>query len=271
MSCKKLHNLKKYYRRLSVIKISGFSAKSVALIGVFAATDVALGVIPGWWISWAAIVKPLHGIILGPIAGTFAALIGGLIGNFIWPQTAVLAVFTWMPGIFGALAAGLMVKRQWKFVVVLYAASALAFYLHPVGNLVAMWALYDKMIALVLILPAAMLMDKVLREKLDLEKLTPAIGLISFIGTEADDVIGNVLFMFLGLYNLWGIPVEDLPPLYAAGAFIMPMQRVVIALIAMAVGTSLIRALERGKMISWPPTFLTRPPQTIKRERTHDP
>lgn len=216
--------------------------------------DVVLGAIPGWWISWAAIIKPLHGVVLGPIAGLLAALIGGIVGNFIWPHTAVLAIFTWMPGILGALAAGLMVKRRWKLVMAIFAVLIVAFYLHPVGKLVALWALYDKVIALVLVLPAAKFVDTMLKDKLNLKKVTTAIGFVSFIGTEVDDITGNVLFMFLELYKVWGIPVEALIPLYTAGAFIMPAQRVVIALLAMAVATPLLNALERGKIISWPLT-----------------
>ncbi|MFQ6116334.1 MAG: hypothetical protein ACE5NG_19930, partial [bacterium] len=140
--------------------------------------DVVLGAIPGWWISWAAIIKPLHGVVLGPIAGLLAALIGGIVGNFIWPHTAVLAIFTWMPGILGALAAGLMVKRRWKLVMAIFAVLIVAFYLHPVGKLVALWALYDKVIALVLVLPAAKFVDTMLKDKLNLKKVTTAIGFV---------------------------------------------------------------------------------------------
>lgn len=87
MLCKKLHTIIVCYTGMA--KMSKLTSRSatvvISIVSVFAALDVALGAIPGWWVSWAAIIKPLHGIMLGPIAGPYAAIIGGLIGNFIWP------------------------------------------------------------------------------------------------------------------------------------------------------------------------------------------
>lgn len=231
----------------------------ISVISIFAALDVALGAIPGWWISWAAIIKPLHGIMLGPVAGPYAAIIGGLIGNFIWPQTAVLSVFTWIPGILGAFVAGILIKSEryplWILVVTIYIVLIGAFYFHPVGKTVALWALYDKTIALALIFPTAKLIKKLkTNESLNLKWLTPALALISFIGTEADDIAGNVLFMFLELYNLFGIPVESLPSLYMGGAIIMPAQRVLVAVLATLVAVPLFKVFEKNEMIRWPLT-----------------
>ena len=48
------------------------SSRLVAFVAVFAAIDVILSAIPGWWISWAAVIKPLHGIFLGPLGGALA-------------------------------------------------------------------------------------------------------------------------------------------------------------------------------------------------------
>jgi MFS family permease len=231
------------------------------LMSVFAALDVALSALPGWWISWAAIIKPLYGIMLGPVAGPCAAIIGGIIGNFIWPHTAVLAVFTWVPGILGALASGIIVKGEkshlWTFALAVHATLISAFYLHPVGNTVALWALYDKVIALALIFPTVKIVKKSRiseGESLDVKWLLPALALTSFIGTEADDITGNVIFMYLELYKLFGIPPEALPPLYVAGAVIMPLQRVLVAIIATLVAVPLFKAFEKSALIRWPLT-----------------
>jgi hypothetical protein len=192
---------------------------------------------------------------------SFRRIIGGIIGNFIWPHTAVLAVFTWVPGILGALASGIIVKGEkshlWTFALAVHATLISAFYLHPVGNTVALWALYDKVIALALIFPTVKIVKKSRiseGESLDVKWLLPALALTSFIGTEADDITGNVIFMYLELYKLFGIPPEALPPLYVAGAVIMPLQRVLVAIIATLVAVPLFKAFEKSALIRWPLT-----------------
>ena len=229
------------------------SSRLVAFVAVFAAIDVILSAIPAWWISWAAVIKPLHGIFLGPLGGALAAFIGGIIGNIFWPQTAILVVFTWIPGLVGAFGAGLLVKRQWKPVTVILAILIVAFYLHPVGKTLALWALYDKVIALILVYPAAILLKKLVDSDLEWKHLTPTIILISFVGTQIDNTVGNDLFIFLRLYELFGISADALLPLYVTGAFVMTAQRIAIAIIAGIVGTPLLR-FTRSKGMPWPLT-----------------
>jgi len=224
------------------------SSRLVAFVAVFAAIDVILSAIPAWWISWAAVIKPLHGIFLGPLGGALAALIGGIIGNVFWPQTAVLALFTWVPGLVGAFGAGLLVKRQWKAVAVILAILIVAFYLDPVGKTLALWALYDKVIALILVYPAAILLKKMVDSGLEWKYLTPTMILISFVATQIDNTVGNDLFITLRLYELFGISADTLLPLYVTGAFVMTAQRIAIAIIAGIVGAPLLKFIRSKGM-----------------------
>ena len=147
-----------------------------------------------------------------------------------------------------------MVKRSWKPVAALLTVLIVFFYLHPVGRVLALWALYDKVVALILIYPAALLFQKMLESGSRWRYLTPSLTLISFVGTQIDNMVGNVLFIFLGLYELFGIPVDSLLPLYVTGAFVMTAQRVVIAIIAGLLGTPLLKVLRGSRAISWPLT-----------------
>ena len=234
--------------------LGSLKAKHLTLIAVFAAIDVILAALPAWWISWAAVIKPLHGIFLGPLGGMLAAFIGGIIGNLVWPQTAVLAVFTWIPGLIGALGAGLMIKRSWKLVFVILGVLLLMFYLHPIGRTLALWALYDKVIALILIYPTAILLKKMLESGLEWKYLTPTLILVSFIGTQIDNTVGNNLFIFLKLYELFGISADTLLPIYITGAFVMTAQRIVIAVVAGLIGTPLLKIIQKSGTIPWPLT-----------------
>ena len=69
-------------------------------------------------------------------------------------------MFTWVPGLVGAFGAGLLVKRQWKAVAVILVILIVAFYLDPIGKTLALWALYDKVIALILVYPASHIVEK---------------------------------------------------------------------------------------------------------------
>lgn len=74
------------------------------------------------------------------------------------------------------------------------------------------------------------------------------------MGTEADDITGNVLFMFLEIFNAFGIPVEILPSLYIAGAFIMPVQRILVAILAAGIAVPLFKVFEKKPVVRWPLT-----------------
>jgi len=130
------------------------SSRLVAFVAVFAAIDVILSQFRGGWISWAAVIKPLHGIFLGPLGGALAALIGGIIGNVFWPQTAVLALFTWVPGLVGAFGAGHSLSvngRPCRHLCHPHCGILSGSYRKDSRPL----ALYDKVVALILVYPAA--------------------------------------------------------------------------------------------------------------------
>jgi hypothetical protein len=128
-----------------------------------------------------------------------------------------------------------------------------AFYLDPIGKTLALWALYDKVIALVLVYPAAILLKKMVDSGLEWKYLTPTMILISFVGTQIDNTVGNDLFIFLRLYDLFGISADALLSMYVTGAFVMTAQRIAIAIIAGIVGAPLLKFI-RSKGMPWPLT-----------------
>lgn len=89
---------------------------------------------------------------------------------------------------------------------------------------------------------------------LNITWLAPTLALTSFIGTEMDNLAGNVLFMYLELYKFFGIPPEVLPLLYISGALIMPVQRVLVAILAMLIAVPLFKVFEKSEVIRWPLT-----------------
>jgi len=88
---------------------------------------------------------------------------------------------------------------------------------------------------------------------LEWKYLAPTIMLISFVGTQIDNTVGNDLFISLRLYELFGISADALLPLYVTGAFVMTAQRIAIAIIAGIVGAPLLKFM-RSKGMPWPIT-----------------
>ncbi len=107
---------------------------------------------------------------------------------------------------------------------------------------------------MILIYPTAILLERMLKSDLTWKYITPTLILVSFIGTQIDNTVGNCLFIFLKLYEVFGISVEALLPIYITGAFVMAAQRVVIALVAGVVGTPLLKFIHKSGVIPWPLT-----------------
>jgi len=225
----------------------------VAYTSLFAALDVVLGVLPALpMISWAAFMKPFEGIALGSLGGPIAALIGGIVGMLLFPAAAGLGLYTFSTGVIGAAVAGLLVDERVKIAAALMVIPLLAFLANPLGREIAVPALYDQVIALILLYPAYLMVKKA---KANQKYLPLALFLVAFIGTEADNLTGNALFIDLHLYSvLYGLPASSLYDLYLGGAFIYPMGRVLVGIANAIVGAPALIALKKANLLSWPLT-----------------
>ncbi|MDP7974693.1 MAG: hypothetical protein RAK24_00655 [TACK group archaeon] len=226
------------------------ASKLVSYVALFAAADVVLGAIPALpMISWAAFMKPFEGIALGALGGPLAALLGGFIGMLLFPAAAGLGLYTFTTGAVGALVSGLIVDRRPLPAALVMLLPLLAFLASPVGRTIWLPALYDQIVALVLLYPSYVLLKAADRRS---AYLPAAIFLIAFVGTEADNLTGNALFVDLGLYSsLYGMPASSLYGVYMAGAFVYPLGRVLVALMNALVGVPVLIALKRAGLMSW--------------------
>ncbi len=229
------------------------ASKFIAYVSLFAALDVVMGALPALpMISFAAFIKPFEGIALGSIGGPVAALIGGLIGMLLFPAAAGLGLYTFSTGVVGAAVAGLIVDMRPKLALLVMVIPLVAFLANPLGREVALPALYDQIIALFLLYPSYLLWK---RAKENERYLPLAMFLVAFVGTEADNLTGNAIFLDLRLYStLWGIPASSLYSLFLAGAFFYPFGRVLVALANAVIGTPALLGLKRSKLLNYPLT-----------------
>jgi len=227
----------------------------VTLVSAFAALDVVLAAIPliPYGPSAGALVKPSEGIFLGPWGGIFAAFIGGIVSSVIWPSTAVLGLATWIPGVVGAFAAGMLLKGRWKPVTIVLLLILVGFFVHPFGPPVFLYANWDKAIALVLVYPVFRLANRGLRERGSVKALIPAIGFISFISTETDAATGNLIFL-LEAQPIFGLTGEMLPPLFIPYTLLDPAVRILVGIMCALVLPPVLVAAERANLLKWPLT-----------------
>jgi hypothetical protein len=225
------------------------------LVSSFAALDIVLAAIPliPYGPSAGALVKPSEGIFLGPWGGMFAAFIGGIVSNVVWPSTAVLGLATWIPGVVGAFGAGMLLKGRWKPVLVLLLAVLLVFFAHPFGPPVFLYANWDKAVALGLAYPAFRLVNRGMRERGSVRALAPGIGLVSFIATEMDAATGNLIFL-LEAGPIFGLTGEMLPSLFIPYTFLDPAVRVLVGVMCALVLTPVLVAAEKANLLKWPLT-----------------
>jgi hypothetical protein len=229
--------------------------KLLALVSVLAALDIVLEVVPliPYGPSAGVLVKPSEGILLGPWGGMLAAIVGGIVSSVIWPWTAVLGLGTWIPGVIGALGAGLLLKSRWKTVATLLLIILVGFLLHPFGSSVFLYADWDKMIALGLVYPAFRLVNHGMRQRGNLKALMPAVGLIAFVSTEIDGATGNLIFL-LEAQPLFGLTREMLPALFIPYTFLDPAVRLLVGVLCALVLTPVLVAAEKANLLKWPLT-----------------
>ncbi len=231
------------------------STRVITLVSALAALDIVLATIPliPYGPSAGALLKPSEGILLGPWGGMFAAFVGGIVSSIIWPSTAVLGLATWIPGVVGAFCAGMLVKGRWKPVAAVLLVILIGFFIHPFGPPVFAYANWDKVIALAMIYPVSRLVSRGMLKRENVKVLMPIVGLISFIGTEMDGAMGNLIFL-LEAGPIFGLTGEMLPPLFIPYALLDPAVRVLVGVVCGLVLTPVLVAAEKANLLKWPLT-----------------
>jgi len=233
------------------------SSRNIALIAVFAALYYVLSLIspyvpaiglPDLRIRVEALVASVFGFVLGPYLGALAAFTGAFLTWTIPPGSASLldAPFLLSPPI-NALVVGLIFYRKWKWAFAVFGLLIVAFLFLPPSQpitenyIVPIAVLWDKLIALFLILPSIWL-----GKKSPDPKFAPALFfLLAFIGNQADNMWGSNAFAVPIVYqSIFGLDVEKVRPLFLISPFIYPAVRVVQAVLAAIIAVPLMRALK---------------------------
>jgi hypothetical protein len=232
------------------------TTQKIALMAIFAALYAALSFvepiqipvgIPGLTISPVALLATLFGLILGPYLGTASAFLGATVGWAITGGSPYGLPFLLSPAL-NAFVSGAVFYRKWKMAFIAFAALIIAFpFTPPVLSMVnalgsaqvAVWVLWDKIIALLLILPLAFF-----SKRLSVGHGAALFFILAFVGNQADNMWGSFIYAWPIVYNgIFGFTTEAVQLQFLAGPFLFPAIRLVEAAIVMVIAVPLIRIL----------------------------
>ena len=227
---------------------------SIAVISVLAALHIVLSIPPGpiGFRRLSIIMEPLEGMIGGPTLGFGAAIVGAIGGRLLRPEGFYIEnLFGFAEGM-GTLGAGLLITKRWWGASTIYAALLVAFFISPFARVVPLWTLWDTYLGFLATLPAAIVVKRTDLAYPSAKSLVPAIALITFVAVELDAMMRIFMLADLGLYQLYGLPAGAWSAVFIAGAFQTPVEAAYSVLIASVVGSPVLIALRKAKILDWP-------------------
>ena len=231
------------------------TTQNLALIAIFAALYYVLSLIApiniptgvgNLTISFAALIAAVIGLVLGPYLGFTSALLGASIAWILPPSGGNLfgLPFLLSPAL-NALVTGLIFYKKWKFGFAVFGALIIAFlFTPPIWPVTENWfvavaVLFDKIIALFLILPVALL-----AKQLSFAKASLFYFLLFFVGNQVDNMWGSFIFATPTVYGLFGYTVPDVRLAFLVSPFLYPAVRLIQAVIGMLIAVPLMQALK---------------------------
>ena len=231
------------------------TTRNIALVAIFAALYYVLSLIApiriptgvgDLEIGFAALIAAVIGIVLGPYLGTASAFLGASVAWVLPPSggSPFGLPFLLSPPL-NALVTGLIFYKKWKYGFAVFGALIIAFlFTPPVQPLtenygIAIAVLFDKIIALLLILPVALF-----AKHLSVAKASMFYFLLFFIGNQADNMWGSLAFATPMVYNgIFGMDVSTVRIAFLASPFLYPAVRLIQAAIGMIIAVPLMQAL----------------------------
>jgi uncharacterized membrane protein len=256
----------KNYIAMQENTLNRLSARTLAFTAIFAAVYAVLRLVPtfpmvglpGASFSLSDAIAPLYGVILGPYVGGFSIVLGTFLAIGLGRPVSFMFL-DFLPATINALSTGLLLKRKWKMVVSVYAVLLLAFLLNPLSLLLVEFPIGDAKIVFPFnwmhIIAFLMLLTPIREKAVQWVKSPLAtqnskgLALIAFIGTMMQHLTGSMLFeVVLGLW-LKVIAAEAYKGIWATVFYLYPVERLILTMFATVIGTPILRALRRGKIL----------------------
>lgn len=238
-------------------------SKSISTIALFASLYVTISLIPGFpiiggrgKIEIAAFLSPLYGIFLGPLNGAIASWLGAFLAWILPPGTPKpWGLALTLASASAALVSGYNIYQKnfnkikgWILATLVLLTLIFLWYLSPVGRL-AYWYPIPHIFAVFTSIIGGKYALRFLRK----HKYIPlALLLIGYPGIMADHMVGNLLFIYLGKYLLGlAMEPEKMASLFLAVLPVSIMERGLMVIILVALGTPITYGLMRAKLLKY--------------------
>jgi len=216
----------------------------IGLTSVFAALHAVLYLLSfGVWRNWAIYLEPLEGIILGPEAGLYAALIGSVAGRIMRPPDPASWIYGVIAEPLGVLVCAFLARGKWKSVLPVYTIMLASYFAHPFGRWFPLWTVLDSLAAFVLIYPVAKIGGWVLKG--NVKRMSLSLVLISFVGIATDALTRVFLFVPAGLSLMFTSSPAIAYEIFVAGAVGSYIEDVLVVIVSFIVGIPLLVALRK--------------------------
>jgi len=222
-----------------------FNAKNVALVCCFASLYTVFSLwslfpvigAMGKFITIAAVVSPLMGIILGPGLGSVTVTLGGILGAS-FAQTGPFGPLSFVPGVAAAFCSGLLYQGERRASAILYSVLLLAFAFYPRTGPAWLYPYFVWLQLAGLVLLMSPLQSKArefTRNQSNSLELSFGVGLISFTATLFSHIVGCIMFelVYWPTSHHWQLLT-----------IVYPIERTIITIMAVLIGAPLIRTLK---------------------------
>jgi len=233
------------------------TAKEIALLTCFTALYTYFSFIPAFpiiglpskAITLAAIAAPIIGIILGPYLSMLSTLLGGAlafsVGHF--------SPLSFVAGIVTAVFAGMLYANKRSTCAFMYFSLLFFFGFYPFVGPVwlyppFMW--FQITGFLVLISPLQSLASKNIRNPNNNSKLLSSFFIVFLTSTLAGQIAGSLTFELIS-WPIFLARVDAWTATWQIVAWLYPIERIIIALIATFVGVFLYRILIHANLMSF--------------------
>jgi len=233
------------------LQVDSNPSRTVAFVAVFAALTAVLDIIPafgftsGVWDSWAFLLSPIVGILLGPYLGAISVGIGSFLGHAIMPRDTI--EFLFMFGLSaGAAVGGFVYQRKWKPVLGIYTAMLLGYFVYPISWGLPLWGIWDILVGygIVLIYSIATIRGYWSNTSERYKLLMLVFCCVIALET---DILFRVFILVPG--QMWwfyyAMTPEDLALLWVGAGFITPIKVVMAVIVIVTLGRQLLRTLEQ--------------------------